>query len=235
MPVLTDVQKAKFFIWNDGDPTQAQIATEASSGGRDCFVQINPASIHIGSSRGTSGMIGPQLPNAGAQSFTGTGPAATEPPAQQPIRALVESITMSLIFDVADLYYSVKIGATKDSLSSALIEPLLGKLSGLIGQTSVGEKLGMSTVTNPSDVNIYNTDLCCYSYLKEAMDMRYIVRFTWGSLEPFVGTLQYFETDLDYFSPEGAPLRANVTLGIERYFLPDEDNKIDRNILPFGR
>ena len=86
MPVLTDVQKAKFFIWNDGDPTQAQIATEASSGGRDCFVQINPASIHIGSSRGTSGMIGPQLPNAGAQSFTGTGPAATEPPAQQPIR-----------------------------------------------------------------------------------------------------------------------------------------------------
>lgn len=247
MSKLPIVEKARFFIWNNSDPQQYEIEEPEPSNCLNCKVQINPSSINVGSARKPSGMIGPELPygdSRGRQGFTGTGPAANQPQAQQPMMALVQNIYMNLIFDVADLYYSMKIGASKDSLSSALLDPLLGKLYNAVGQievgnekkplseTAVGEFFGLTSVTSPAEVNIYNTNLCCYSHLRDAMERQSVVKFSWGSLEPFVGIITSFNTDLDYFSPEGAPLRANVSLGMDRYFLSQESPGVDRNIVP---
>lgn len=218
---FSDVAKAQFYIWKKSNPTLAEI--KGTDPDEKVTVQINPSEISLSRVRETN-----------TNKRQGTGQGAQN--VLKPDGPLVKNVRINLIFDLVDMYQKIKIGGSKESATAAFIDPTINLIKAEFGKTSLGEKLGFSGVSNISDIDIFTKkhDICCYTALKEAVEQEYVVMFVWGSLEKFAGTIQNFDTTLDYFSPEGAALRASVSLSIEEYFGKDEAGKSD-SLLNFLR
>lgn len=218
---LFSITKAQFYIWKKSNPTLSEI--QGTDPDEKVTVQINPSEISLSRVRETN-----------TNKRQGTGQGAQN--VLKPDGPLVRNVRMNLIFDLVDMYEKIKMGVHKESLTSAVLEPLMGLVSAEIGKTSIGESLGFSNITNASDIDIFTKkhEICCYTALKEAVEQEYVVKFVWGSMEQFCGTIQNFDTTLDYFSSEGVALRANVSLTIEEYFGKDEAGKSD-SLLNFVR
>ncbi len=52
------------------------------------------------------------------------------------------------------------------------------------------------------------------------------VRFVWGTFQ-FDGIMESLDESLEYFSPEGKPLRASMTLGLTQQEIQFQTNKVD--------
>lgn len=199
------VKKAEFYIWKKSDPTLDEIKSGLSTkrGVEVVKVLINPSTISL-SRHWQSNFL--QTQGTGSGSGNSTKPQGPQ----------ARNLRMSLIFDLVDLYDKVKNNIVKNGRISS---PALASISTSKVGHAAEWMMGIDRVESISDVNIFTPkhDICCYSALQEAVENNYVVMFVWGTLQ-LPGTIQYFDTSLDYFSKEGVPLRASVSLNIEEYF-----------------
>lgn len=101
---------------------------------------------------------------------------------------LVEWVSMELIFDLVETYEKFKSMDTK-------------ALSSLIGGSI-------------DKISVLESNWCSLQEIITAFENSYRVMFAWGSNIEFKGWISNMDVSLQYFSPEGAPLRANVRLTI---------------------
>lgn len=209
-----DVAKAQFYIWKKTNPTLAEI--QSSQPNEKVTVQINPSEISLSRTRQTN-----------PENRQGTGEGAQN--VLKPDGPLVRNVRMNLTFDLVDTYQKIKYFNSKESLTAAAIDPTLGVVKAALARRYIGNRWGINTVTNISDVDIFTKkhDICCYTALQEAVEQEHVVMFVWGSVEKFAGIIQNFDTTFDYFSSEGTALRASVSLSIEEYFGKGKAIKVD--------
>lgn len=102
---------------------------------------------------------------------------------------------------------------------------------------SSSSKLAIELIFDSSDSNTdvrYKTIAITREFMtpqSESNKAPKICRFVWGSFS-FNGMLQDYNETLDFFAPEGIPLRATVSLNFveNRYQFTILDKKVDRNI-----
>lgn len=169
------------------------------------MVLINPSEIRVSSSTHT-------------KKEEGVANEATEPEQRAdgkitPKGITEQSVEMKLIFNVVEAYELLTAGST----ATALVQAAASAVSSLIGGT-FGEDKGdildqLMKNTDLTGFSIMNPEMCCYYPLLKAAHKQKPVLFSWGNLA-FGGLITKFQTSFNYFSPQGAPLGAEVTLSM---------------------
>ena len=67
--------------------------------------------------------------------------------------------------------------------------------------------------TDFTNLSLFNKDLCCYTPLLQAAHKQVPVAFVWGNMT-YQGIITKFQTVFNYFSNQGAPLGAEVSLSM---------------------
>lgn len=101
---------------------------------------------------------------------------------------LVEWVSMELIFDLVETYEDFK---TMDAKALSLL---------------IGSSI--------DKISVLDNDWCSLSEIIAAFENSCRVMFVWGSNIEFKGWISNMDVSLQYFSPKGAPLRANARLTI---------------------
>lgn len=190
--------KALFLLPKEGSNTLDSQAIK-------CRVQINPNTITVASGAQAS------TQNAGINEIQGVNKKAAEEPVVQSTGASIQTVSMQLHFDMVQMY---RMAVKKQSAQNAMT-----KATTMISKFDSGNvmKSGMEGVTllaTPSDytqISLLNKQYSCYSQLETAAKKQSPVVFFWGPMQ-YVGVLKSFSSKFLYFSNQGAPLRAEVTL-----------------------
>lgn len=125
------------------------------------------------------------------------------------------TVSMMLHFDLVHKYESFLSGPLEAVTSMAAfgVESLLGAVGagGLAEADTFHVEGGL--FQDPFSISLNKEGLTCYPDLVRAAKDRTVVKFEWGDMK-FQGRLSNFSSKIDYFSPWGAPLRAEVNLSI---------------------
>ena len=125
-----------------------------------------------------------------------------------------QQIDMVLTFNIVEAYNA----KTKGVEFKALVTAATSVVSSLIGGGSVGDSAeeALTDLVNKTDftnLSLFNKELCCYEYLRQAAHKQVPVVFYWGNLM-YSGIIVKFQTVFNYFSNQGAPLGAEVALSL---------------------
>lgn len=122
------------------------------------------------------------------------------------------SVHMTLIFDLVEAYMDYK---NKAQSAPQAIKTVLSAIDQ--GGFQKGVEEGAKLYTDPTSgakIDLYNEQLTCYRRLQKAAEDQRRVFFLWGCLE-YHGFVTSFNSKMTYFSNQGAPLRAEVSLSME--------------------
>lgn len=125
-----------------------------------------------------------------------------------------QQVDMTLTFNIVEAYNA----KTKGVEFKALVTAATSVVSSLIGGGSVGDSAeeALTDLVNKTDftnLSLFNKELCCYEYLRQAAHKQVPVVFYWGNLM-YSGIIVKFQTVFNYFSNQGAPLGAEVALSL---------------------
>ena len=125
-----------------------------------------------------------------------------------------QQVDMTLTFNTVAAYTA----KTKGVEFKALVTAATSVVSSLIGGGSVGDSAeeALTDLVNKTDftnLSLFNKELCCYEYLRQAAHKQVPVVFYWGNLM-YSGIIVKFQTVFNYFSNQGAPLGAEVALSL---------------------
>lgn len=135
-----------------------------------------------------------------------------------------KSVHMTLIFDLVDAYMDYK---NKAQSAPQAIKTVLSAIDQ--GGFQAGVEEGVRLYQDPTkgaDISLYNRALTCYKRLQEASEKQYRVLFEWGSLK-YHGFVTSFNSKMTYFSNQGEPLRAEVSLSMEVVDLADYKDQLE--------
>ena len=138
-------------------------------------------------------------------------------------------LSMKLTFNIVEAYEQKTKGVEFGSLVSAA-KSLIGKAfngEDMLGSTEnvLTELVNKTDFTN---LSVLNKDLCCYSPLLEASRKQVPVVFYWGNMV-YAGVIVSFQTTFNYFSSQGAPLGADVSMSMSIV-----DNDKEEKIVSLG-
>lgn len=170
-------------------------------------VSFNPEtlSIQIGSEAKTGG--------GAVTECQGVNPKKDQEPVIQVGGISYKTVSMELKFDMVDLYRRT-VNARKRQDSMDKISAVVSSFDSANLMQSAMNGVGvLMTPTDYSQVSLMNPDYSCYSLLEQAAACNLPVGFLWGSMQ-FVGVLVGFSSQFVYFSDQGAPLRADVSISI---------------------
>ena len=125
-----------------------------------------------------------------------------------------QQVDMTLTFNIVEAYNA----KTKGVEFKALVTAATSVVSSLIGGGSVGDSAeeALTDLVNKTDftnLSLFNKELCCYEYLRQAAHKQVPVVFYWGNLM-YSGIIVKFQTVFNYFSNQVAPLGAEVALSL---------------------
>lgn len=119
----------------------------------------------------------------------------------------VQTVSMSLKFDLVAAYAAAQEGKRTDT-EQADVSALVAVYDSGAGAGTDGALLDPADYT---DFSLMNPECTCYSKLERAAAYNLPVSFRWGTMS-FTGLLTSFSSTLTYFSDQGAPLRADVSI-----------------------
>ncbi len=191
--------KAFFLIPKDG--------SAATKSFEKCTVQINPNAITV-----ASGAQAGETTH-GVNEIQGVNKKAAEEPVVQSSGVSIQNVTMQLHFDIVQLY--------KDAVSKQSMQNAITKATTIISTFDTGNVMksgisAMALLTTPSDytsISLLNEEYSCYAKLEDAAKKQKPVMFAWGPMK-YGGVLKSFSSKFLYFSNQGSPLRAEVSLTI---------------------
>ena len=125
-----------------------------------------------------------------------------------------QQVDITLIFNIVEEYNAKTDGVEFKALASAASSIV----TSLIGS---GDKIGQAEnalsdlvkKTDFTNLSLFNKDLCCYTPLMQAAHKQVPVAFVWGNMT-YQGIITKFQTVFNYFSNQGAPLGAEVSLSM---------------------
>ena len=170
-------------------------------------VLINPSSIRIGSTT--------QVKKEEGVANETTADTAASDGKIVPKGITEERVEMTLIFNIVEAYNEKTRGVEFGALVSAA-KSLLGAFLSDEDKRGDAAEQALTKLVNKTDftnLSLYNRELCCYSSLLTASHKQLPVVFYWGNMV-FSGLIVKFETTFNYFSSQGAPLGAEVALGM---------------------
>ena len=125
-----------------------------------------------------------------------------------------QQVDITLIFNIVEEYNAKTDGVEFKALASAASSIV----TSLIGS---GDKIGQAEnalsdlvkKTDFTNLSLFNKGLCCYTPLMQAAHKQVPVAFVWGNMT-YQGIITKFQTVFNYFSNQGAPLGAEVSLSM---------------------
>ena len=125
-----------------------------------------------------------------------------------------QQIEMVLIFNIVEEYNAKTEGAEFKALATAA-KGVIGSLinGGSFGDTAEDALSDLIKKTDFTGLSLFNKDLCCYEPLMTAAHKQRPVVFFWGNIT-LTGIITKFQTTFNYFSSQGAPLGAEVSLAM---------------------
>ena len=125
-----------------------------------------------------------------------------------------QQVDITLIFNIVEEYNAKTDGVEFKALATAATSIV----TSLIGS---GDKIGQAESalsdlikkTDFTSLSLFNEDLCCYTPLMTAAHKQVPVIFTWGNMA-YKGIITKIQTTFNYFSSQGAPLGAEVSLSM---------------------
>lgn len=170
-------------------------------------VSFNPdtLSIQVGSEKREGG--------SAVDERQGVNQKAAQEPVIQVGGVSVTTVSMQLKFDMVDLYRRTVDGRKQ--------QDRLDKVDAVISAFDADDLMasaiqGVAILATPTDytqISLLNPQYSCYSLLEEAASHNLPVGFLWGPMR-YIGVLTSFSSQFVYFSDQGAPLRADVSLSI---------------------
>lgn len=124
-----------------------------------------------------------------------------------------ESVEMTLLFNVVEAYNAKAEGAQFKALASAAKSLLGSAFNGNLADTAEDTLSELINKTDFTSLSILNPEICCYTPLLVAAHKQVPVVFYWGNLT-YPGLITKFQTTFNYFSSQGAPLGAEVSLSM---------------------
>ena len=169
-------------------------------------VLINPSSLRIGATtqvKRDEGVANDATPETAAADGKITPKGITE-----------QQVDMTLIFNIVEAYNAKTKGVEFKALVTAAKTVVSSLVSSSdLGDTAEGALEDLVKKTDFTNLSLFNKELCCYSLLLEASHKQVPVVFYWGNMI-YSGIITKFQTEFNYFSNQGAPLGAEVSLSL---------------------
>lgn len=135
-----------------------------------------------------------------------------------------ESVEMTLLFNVVEAYNAKTEGAEFKALASAAKSLISSAFGGNLMDSAEDTLSELVNKTDFTSLSILNPKICCYTPLLVAAHKQVPVVFYWGNLT-YTGLIAKFQTTFNYFSSQGAPLGAEVSLSMV-FGVDDEAEKL---------
>lgn len=180
-------------------------------------VMINPASIKIGATT-------PVKRDEGVANESTSETASTDGKIT-PKGITEQQVDLVLIFNIVEAYNAKTEGTEFKALVTAATSLLGSLVSGVnAGDAAESALTDLINKTDFTNLSLFNKDLCCYTPLLVASHKQVPVIFYWGNMM-YSGIITKFQTTFNYFSSQGAPLGAEVSMSILSH-VDDESEKI---------
>lgn len=124
-----------------------------------------------------------------------------------------ETVEMTLIFNVVEAYNAKTEGAQFKALATAAVSLIGSAISGDFADSFEDTLSDLVNKTDFTGLSILNPKICCYTPLLMAAHKQVPVIFYWGNMM-YGGLITRFQTTFNYFSSQGAPLGAEVSLAM---------------------
>lgn len=108
---------------------------------------------------------------------------------------LIEWVSMELMFDLVESYELLK--ADKNNI--------------FFNRKFTGDKIDVGL----TEISVLNSSCCSLPKIIDAFENSYRVMFAWGEHMEYKGLISSMDVELQYFSAEGSPLRANTSLTLK--------------------
>lgn len=168
-------------------------------------VSFNPDTLEVRVGGETKGA------KPGVNERQGVNQKAAEQPVVQTGGISIQTVSMQLKLDMVTVYHDFVSKNSKQDKISALVSAF--DPTSLLGtaKKSVGV---LMTPTDYTQISLFNPTYSCYSLLEQAATHNTAVLFVWGSFK-YAGQLAGLNTRFTYFSEQGAPLRADISITLQ--------------------
>ena len=195
------VDKAAFLIAKK----QKDDGTWDYDGQKPVEVLINPETLKVTASV--------QVKREEGVANESTGPSQNVDGKITPKGITEESVEMTLIFNVVEAYNAKTEGAQFKALAAAAKSLIGNAFSGNFAESAEDTLTDLVNKTDFTSLSILNPKISCYTPLLVAAHKQIPVIFYWGNLM-YSGLITKFQTTFNYFSSQGAPLGAEVSLSM---------------------